>query len=107
MLDYCRLHDITIQAWSPVGGGRLHKPGLPADDPHRRLVDFLKNMATEKNTGMDALLLAWLLRHPAGIRPVLGTVKPERIAAAAESERLTLTRGEGYAMLEAARGEVP
>ncbi|OAM87798.1 aldo/keto reductase [Termitidicoccus mucosus] len=107
MLDYCRLHDITIQAWSPVGGGRLHKPGLPADDPHRHLVDFLKNMASEKSTNMDALLLAWLLRHPAGIRPVLGTVNPERIAAAAEAERLALTRGEWYAMLEAARGEVP
>jgi predicted oxidoreductase len=107
MLDYCRLRDINVQAWSPVGGGRLHKPGLPDGDPRRRLVDFLQHMASEKNTSMDALLLAWLLKHPAGIRPVLGTVTPERIAAAAQAERLALTREEWYALLEAARGEVP
>nr|WP_232766954.1 aldo/keto reductase [Geminisphaera colitermitum] len=107
MLDYCRLHDISVQAWSPVGGGRLHKTDLPETSPLRGLVDFLKAMASEKNTTMDALLLAWLLRHPAGIRPVVGTVKPERIADAAESERITLTREEWYAMLAAARGDVP
>ncbi|EIQ00927.1 putative oxidoreductase [Opitutaceae bacterium TAV1] len=104
MLDYCRLHDITVQAWSPVGGGRLLKTDLPADDPLQPVIALLKTMAAGKGVGIDALALAWLLRHPAGIRPVVGTTRPERIASSAQAEHITLSREEWYALLTAARG---
>lgn len=94
-LDYCRLNGVLIQAWSPVGGGKLFSSG-PAEVIHR--------LAREKATSPEAIALAWLLRHPAGIQPIIGTLKPERIKASAQAEAVELTREEWYALFVAARG---
>lgn len=97
ILDYCRLHDIFVQAWSPLGHGKL----LANDHPASGLI---AKLAAEKGVTPDALVLAWILRHPAGIQPILGTTRAERVRAAAPADGVTLSREEWYALLAAARG---
>ncbi|MFH1499235.1 MAG: aldo/keto reductase [Verrucomicrobiota bacterium] len=96
-LDYCRLNNILVQAWSPVGGGKLLKPDHPA-------AGFIAKLAEEKQTTAEGVLLAWILKHPARIQPIIGTTKPERITASAAADNVSLTREEWYELLAAARG---
>ena len=92
-LAFAYEHDIRLMAWSPLGGGRgLDHPELVA-------------MAARKGCTPGQLALAFLLRHPAGIQPVIGTNRPERIAEAAGALELEMSRVEWFQLLEAARGQ--
>jgi predicted oxidoreductase len=105
ILDFCRLHDITVQAWSPLAGGQLG--GRPSSMPTARLqgaATLVAEMAAEKGVSPEAILIAWLLRHPAGIVPIIGTMNTERIAAACRADEVALTREEWYRLYEAGRG---
>ena len=107
-LDYCRLHDISVQAWSPVGGGKLFGPAEKLDATELATAKLLQELAADRGVEPDAIALAWLLRHPAGIQPIIGTTKPGRIAAACEADKIEISRYEWYALLQASRGkEVP
>ncbi len=64
----------------------------------------LDALAREKGVSFDAILLAWLLRHPAGIQPIIGTTRPERIRDACAADSVQLTREEWYALLAAGNG---
>jgi predicted oxidoreductase len=103
-LDYCRLHNIQVQAWSPVAGGRLFNP--PAGTPAhiRETATLVHQLAVEKETNPTTILLAWLLRHPAGIMPIIGTTKPRRIRESCAAVNVTLSREEWYKLLTAAMG---
>lgn len=108
LLDYCRLHGILVQAWSPLGGGKLVDPGADAPATVRAAASAVARLAAEKGTTPEAVALAWILRHPAGIQPVVGTRQPARLAAAVEADGLVLDRAEWYGLLAAARGaDVP
>ena len=61
-------------------------------------------MAKEKDTSLEAIVLAWLLRHPAGIQPVVGTTRPERVAASCLADGIGLSREEWHQLFVAARG---
>ncbi|MGH9661604.1 MAG: aldo/keto reductase, partial [Bryobacteraceae bacterium] len=104
ILDYCRLHDILVQAWSPVAVGDLISPSDKAPKRVRRAAKAVAKMAKAKNTSREAIALAWLMRHPAGIQPVVGTTKPDRIAASALADGIELSREEWYSLAEASRG---
>ena len=104
ILDYCRLHGIQIQAWSPVAGGRLFKPPEETAPHLREAAALVARLAETKQTSKEAIVLGWLLRHPAGILPVIGTTKPARIQASCLADAVDLTREEWYALLAAARG---
>lgn len=97
-LDYCRRHEISVQAWSPVGGGKLLNPDHPA-------AAFIAGLAAAKKISPEAVLLAWILRHPAGIQPVIGTTQAARVRASAQADGVTFSREEWYALLAAARGQ--
>lgn len=103
-LDYCRAREILIQAWAPVANGLLFAPPQDAGVNAKRVAGLIAQLAQAKNTSKEAIALAWLLRHPAPIQPILGTTKPERIAAGALADAVELTREEWYALLKAARG---
>ncbi|MEM7118560.1 MAG: aldo/keto reductase [Chloroflexota bacterium] len=105
LLDYCRLHDITIQAWSPVAGGKLFNPAADAPDNIQAVAKEIEELAAKYATTVEAIALAWLLRHPAGIQPIVGTLKPERIIASCPADNVELTRQEWYSLFIAARGE--
>lgn len=103
-LDYCRLNNIIIQAWSPVAGGKLIAPA-PGDPPNvHAAARLVAELAAAHQTTPEAIALAWLLRHPAGIQPIIGTLRPERIVASCQADSVTLSRVEWYRLLEAAAG---
>jgi predicted oxidoreductase len=62
-------------------------------------------MASEKGVSPEAILIAWILHHPAQIQPLPGTTNPERIRAASEANQVSLTREEWYRLFTAGRGE--
>lgn len=106
-IEYCRLHDITLQAWAPLATGRLTgKPPRPNDGEHiQKTADLVKQMAAEKGVRPEAILIAWILRYPARIQPLPGTTDPQRLLAACEAEQISLTREEWYRLFLAGRGE--
>ncbi|MFL1673778.1 aldo/keto reductase [Paenibacillus dendritiformis] len=104
-LEYCRLENIQIQAWGPLAQGVFSGRDL-SDQPAsiRETAELVQAMANEKGTTREAIILAWLMRHPAGIQPVIGTANPERIRACGEAVNLTLTREEWYTLYVSSRG---
>jgi predicted oxidoreductase len=106
VIEYCRLHNITVQAWAPLAAGRLTgRPRANDGTQVQRTADLVSQMAAEKGVHPEAILIAWILRHPAKIQPLPGTTNPERLLAAAEAERVNLTREEWYGLFVAGRGE--
>jgi predicted oxidoreductase len=104
-LDYCREHGILVQAWAPLASGKFSAPLAGMDEPMRAAAALVQEMAREKNVSAEAILTAWLLRHPAGIQPIVGTTDPARLAAVCAADELRLTREEWYALLTAVRGQ--
>lgn len=105
-VEYCRMNGVLLQAYSPVAGGRLF--GTPDEMPAGYLQEtarIVSEMAEAKQTSKEAILLAWLLRHPAGIQPIFGTTRPERIAASVMADDITLSREDWYRLFIAGRGE--
>ncbi|HPW64446.1 MAG TPA: aldo/keto reductase, partial [Cyclobacteriaceae bacterium] len=80
-------------AWSPLGGGKLM-----ANERE------LFSKASKYNASYSQLSLAWLLKHPSPIFPVIGTTKPERITEAAKSMEIKLDRQDWFEMLQWATG---
>jgi predicted oxidoreductase len=109
LIEYCRLHDVQLQAWAPLAYGMFSGAPLADDTPEtvRRTRDLVTEMAREKETTPEAIVLGWLMRHPAMIQPVIGTTNPQRIRncadAAKQAERMT--REEWYMLFGATRGE--
>lgn len=105
-LDYCRLHKIMIQAWSPVAKGRAMGKWTEAatPEPIDDLAKVVGELSIKKNVSKIAIATAWLLRHPAQIQPVIGTTKAERLAAACQADGVELTREEWYQLYGAGRG---
>lgn len=109
LMDQCLAEGIQPMAWSPLCRGALGDGDLPArDDAERariaRVRDVLDRTAAAHGTTRTVVALAWLLKHPAGIVPVVGTVNPARIAELRRAESVDLTREDWYRLLEAARG---
>lgn len=109
-LDQCQTEGIAPVAWSPLARGLLGAGGSPAaDDPRaarlRGLLETMDRMAARLGISRGVLALAWLLRHPAGILPVVGTTDPERIRDAVRADTLELPREDWYTLTVAARGE--
>lgn len=98
-LDQAMRLGLRPLAWSPLGGGRLLQPESERD---RAVAEALDAVHGEDRS---VAALSWLMAHPAGIVPILGTQKPERIAAAARAREVRWTRETWYAVLVAARGE--
>jgi predicted oxidoreductase len=109
-LAQCLAEKIIPMAWSPLAGGRLADT-LPIDinsPEHARRIglrETLDDIARDYGVSRTIIALAWLLKHPARIIPIVGSAKPERIREAAQAEKVHLSRDEWYRLMEAARGE--
>jgi len=102
-LDYCLEHRFRPMAWSPLGGSRFFKQ--QADPQVERIIKVAKEIGVRHgNKSLDQVLLAWLLRHPAGILPVLGTGRIERLQAAKEALSIELSREEWFELWSASTG---
>ena len=109
-LDQCLAEKITPMAWSPLGGGSLVSHGaIDLRDPdHTRraqLRDALEAVARAHEVSRTVIALAWLLKHPAGIVPIVGATTPDHIRDAVRADTFELSREEWYRLLEAARGQ--
>ncbi|KGE19683.1 aldo/keto reductase [Paenibacillus wynnii] len=104
-LEHCRMENIQVQAWGPLAQGIFS--GRPLDDQPENVVNtaaMVKSLAEEKSTTPEAIVLSWLMTHPAAIQPVIGTVNPQRIAACGDADQLELSRKEWYDLYVSSRG---
>jgi predicted oxidoreductase len=110
-IEYCLANSVRLQAWAPLArgiySGRASTASTPEETATAKLVFSL---AKGRDTTPEAIVLAWLMKHPAGIEPVIGTRDPKRILASrdAEYQASLMTRDEWHALWRAARGaDVP
>jgi predicted oxidoreductase len=106
ILDYCRLNEITIQPWSPFqygffGGAFLDNPKFP------ELNQTINGLAKDKGVTNTAIAIAWLLRHPAHMQPIIGTTNVQRVKDSCQASGVTLTREEWYQIYLAAGNKLP
>ena len=109
-LDLCLANKLTPLAWSPLAGGLLGsgaKNLLPSQEAYRpaRIVEVLDEVAKQRGVSRTVVALAWLLKHPSGIVPIVGSANPGNIREAVKAVDCELTREEWYRLLEAGRGE--
>ena len=102
VLDQAQERNLVVLAWSPLGGGRIANP---TDDRARAVVAALAKPAERAGISVTAAAYAWVMAHPSGAIPIVGSQRPERIREAADALKLSFTRAEWYAVLIAARGE--
>ncbi|WP_438433774.1 aldo/keto reductase [Gorillibacterium sp. sgz500922] len=106
ILDYCRLHDITIQPWSPFQYGFFEGVFL-GSDKFPELNRKIDEIAEKYRVANTTIAIAWLLRHPAGMQPVTGTMNTERLKDCCKAADIRLSREEWYAIYRAAGNVLP
>lgn len=106
ILDYCRLNDITIQAWSPFQYGFFDGVFLNSDK-FPELNKVIDRIALEYHVSNSAIATAWIMRHPAHIQPIVGTTNPQRVKDICQASRVNLTREEWYEIYRAAGNILP
>ena len=106
-LIYCQQHDILIQAWAPTAGGYFSKLLFEIPENKRHFVDVVQKMAWNRGVAAEVIALAWLLKHPALIQPIIGTTNLERIKESVTATEFYLSREEWYSLSTAAIGDLP
>ncbi len=101
-LDQAMQLGLAPLAWSPLGGGRL---AAPAGDRALQVAAALDAVAEKAGVSRTVAAYSWLMAHPAGIIPIIGSQNAERIAEGAAALTVRWTREDWYAVLVAARGE--
>ena len=107
ILDYCRLKEITIQPWSPFQYGYFRRgvsgqrqiPGTQSENRRDCLI--------HERVANTAIAVAWLLRHPAHMQPIVGTTNPGRVRDICKASDVKLTRQEWYEIYLAAGNKLP
>ncbi|NNC13494.1 aldo/keto reductase [Planctomonas sp. JC2975] len=107
ILDYSRLNDITLQAWSPFQKGFFDGVFLGDREDYAELNDAIDEIAASYGVTPTAIAVAWITRHPANMQVVLGTTNPQRVADSAAGSDLPLTRPEWYRLFTAAGHTLP
>jgi len=106
VLDFCRLNDITIQPWSPFQYGFFEGVFLD-NDKFPELNAKINEIADKYNVTNTTIAMAWLLRHPAKMQPVTGTMNIERLKDCAKAADIFLTREEWYEIYISAGNRLP
>jgi len=104
--DYCRLHDITVQPWSPLQYGFF--AGSFVENPkYEALNAKMQQIAMEKGVTKTAIAIAWILRHPAKMQPIVGTTDMGHLKEICAASNAVLTRKEWYEIYTAAGNTLP
>lgn len=106
ILEYSRLNNMTIQAWSPFQYGFFEGVFLD-NDKFPELNKTIDKIAADKGVTNSAIAVAWIQRHPASFQTVVGTMNPGRIADIAKASDVTLSREEWYEIYRAAGNQLP
>lgn len=110
LLDQCTERGVTPLAWSPLAGGRLllspdAARAAPEGERLAAVIDTLDSLAAREGVGREAVALAFVLAHPSGAIPIVGSQREDRIRSARDAFRVRLTRRDWYGLVEARRGE--
>ena len=106
ILDYCRLHDITIQPWSPFQFGFFE--GVFLDNPKFPELNVkIDEIAAKHNVSNTTIAIAWLLRHPAHMQPITGTMNVQRLVDCCQASEVHLSREDWYGIYLAAGNTLP
>lgn len=106
ILEYCRLHQITIQPWSPFQVDL--EQGLFMKHPdYQELTKEIQEKADQYQVSFEGMVMAWILRHPAKMQPIVGTMTPERIRHNAEGLNVDLSRQDWYEIYRAGGRPLP
>lgn len=106
VLDYCRLKNMTIQAWSPFLID-LQKGIFVNHLDYDQLNQTIERLADQYQVSCEAIIVAWIMRHPAKIQTIVGTMRPERLERIVEAEKIVLTRPEWYEIYTSAGNSLP
>jgi len=106
VLEFCRLEDITIQAWSPFQYGFFEGVFL-GSDKYPELNKEINSLAAQKGVTPEAIVIAWILRHPAKMQAIPGSTNIERVKGICKANTFELTRQEWYAIYRAAGNVLP
>ncbi|HHT7728775.1 TPA: aldo/keto reductase [Streptococcus suis] len=106
LIDYCQLKKITIQAWSPFLIDLQR--GIFANHPdYAHLNQTIGEIAERYHVSHETIVVAWILRHPAKIQTIVGSMNPERLTKIAQASQITLTRPEWYEIYRSAGNILP
>lgn len=106
ILEFSRRMGVTIQAWSPFQYGMFAGTFIN-NDQFPKLNDKLQELAVKYDVSKNAIATAWILRHPANIQVIIGTMNPEHIADSAQGGDVDLTKQEWYDIYFAAGNDLP
>jgi len=106
ILDFCRLHDITIQPWSPFQYGFFEGVFL-GSERYPELNAVIDRIAAKYEVANTTIAIAWLLRHPAKMQPVTGTMNPQRLLDCAKASEIELSREDWYEIFRMAGNILP
>jgi len=101
-LDQCLKHQLRPMAWSPFAGGQIFQTSEQENIQNIQTIGT--RLAQKYEVALDQIILAWLLKHPAGIQPILGTSKLKRIQAAVDASTVEMTKEEWYELWQASTG---
>lgn len=105
-LDFCRLENITVQAWSPMQYGFFE--GCFIDNKQFSVLnEVLEKIGNRYGVSKTTIAIAWILRHPAKIQPVTGTTNLARLADCLNASKIRLTHEEWYEIYRAAGNKLP
>lgn len=105
-VEYCREHGVQLQAWSSLCRGMLSgRDTATASAAVKNTAQLVSRLAERYNVSAEAIVLGWLLRHPAGIQPVIGTINPQRVRACAQATEFEMKREDWWALYVSARDQ--
>ena len=106
VLDYCRLHGVTVQAWSPLQYG-FFEGNFVDNEKFPELNAVMERLASQFGVAKSAVAIAWILRHPANIQVIAGTMNPVHLRELCEAVNVHLSRKEWYELYQAAGYVLP
>lgn len=106
-IEHSILKNISLQSWSPIAQGIYTGKKLDKNTPQTVIntKKIVERLAKEKNVSTDAIVIAWLMKHPAKINPVIGSKNPQRIKNAVEAYSVELSRDEWYELVVSSTGK--
>ena len=106
IFEYCKLHDVVIQAWSVLQFGYF-KGNFVGNEKFQQLNQVLNRLALKYSVSPSAIAIAWVLRYPAKMQAVVGTTNPKHLREVSQAGNFSLTRKEWYEIYLAAGNNLP
>ncbi|NOH97929.1 aldo/keto reductase [Vibrio sp. 99-70-13A1] len=105
-IEHCRMNGIQLQAWGCLAQGRFSESGHHSEHENvRKTAHYVTQLADQYGVTSEAIVLAFLLRHPANIQPIIGTTNLDRIKASSQATQVQLSREEWYNLYVYSRGQ--